>query len=106
MKVESAADTASIATANSSANWTVRRALSDRKERTRSVIRHWHCRRRWPKADLEGGRALRRRDLLRDSHAEGFFGAVKRLGAKYRTPIVLVLAYLVMRILLLFFATS
>jgi hypothetical protein len=34
MTVESAADTTSIAAAKSKANWTVRRVLSDRNERT------------------------------------------------------------------------
>jgi hypothetical protein len=34
MEVDSASDTASIAPANSKANWTVSRALKDRKGRT------------------------------------------------------------------------
>src|SRR5687768_5331575 len=45
MNVDSAADTPSIATANSSANWTVRRALSERKRRALVIMAHRQRRR-------------------------------------------------------------
>ena len=53
MKVDSAADTPSIATANSSANWTVSRALSERKRGALIVMAIAHRRR--PQADREAG---------------------------------------------------
>ena len=40
------------------------------------------------------------------AYPEGFFGAGWRLATKYRTGLILVLAYLAMRILLLFFPRS
>jgi len=39
-----------------------------------------------------------------DAYPEGLFGTLKRLAVKYQTLILLVLAYLTMRILLIFFA--
>ncbi len=40
------------------------------------------------------------------SHPEGVVGAALRLAAKYRMPVVLILAYVVMRVLLLIFANT
>src|SRR5579884_456785 len=64
MKVESAADTASIAAANRSANCTVSRALRDLNGRIGSVIRHRHLDRWWSEPNLKTHRALRGSDFL------------------------------------------
>src|SRR3954465_11088085 len=63
MKVDKAADTTSIAPANNSANWTVSRALRERKDRIASIIHHRHCRRR-PQPNREAGASLTGRDAL------------------------------------------
>ena len=38
------------------------------------------------------------------AHPEGLVGRARRFGSRYRTPILLVLAYLVMRVVLLLVA--
>src|SRR5437763_16982196 len=70
MRVESAAETASIVTANNSANWTDRRALRERNGRMRSIVRHRHCRGR-AQADLEAEAVLRGSDRLLELTARG-----------------------------------
>src|SRR3954468_1567158 len=63
MKLDKAAETASIAAAKSSANWTVSRALKERNGRITLIVRHCH-RRRGSQADLEAEAALSRGDGL------------------------------------------
>src|SRR4051794_33417650 len=59
MKLDKAAETASIAAAKSSANCTVSRALKERNGRIALIVRHCHCRRR-SQADLKAEIALGR----------------------------------------------
>src|ERR1700745_1523904 len=90
MKVERAAETASIAAAKTTANCTVRRVLSERKDRIGSII-HRHRRRRWPKPDREACAMLIQRDCLLhrpvrsaqirmpDNYPSGGIGSVSKL---------------------------
>src|SRR5947209_19290707 len=58
MKLDSAADTASIAAPNSSANCTVRRALNERNGRIALIVRHGHRRGRRAETNLDTEVAL------------------------------------------------
>src|SRR6185503_5294389 len=90
MKVQSAADTASMAAANTIANCTVRRVLRDRNgftdscrgssaETSMSVGRHWHGRR--PERDSEALAAIARGYGLRDAVARS-----AQIGVPHRQP--------------------
>src|SRR4051794_4506710 len=81
MKLDSAAETASIAAANSNANWTVSRALRERNGRMPLIVRHRHRRRRRPQPDLEVETALRRCNGLLDEPTRG-----PKIGVPYGQP--------------------